>query len=313
MGVDRVETGIGCIGVVGVIEGGRAGSSIGLRADMDALPMQEATGLDYASVHSGVFHGHGHDGHIVKLLGATRYLAATRSFAGRVTVILLPAEEGLGGALKMMNDGLFDRFPCEAIYALHNWRKAPLGRVGARPGLCMASSGNFDIVITGRSAHGAMPHQAIDPVMVAVTLVQALQTVVSRNVTPLQPANISITELQAGFNPNVIPDGAVLRGTIGAFDAGVRAMMVRRMQEIAAGIAMSFGATVTVTVAPGYPALVHSAAHLGAAAHIAAQVVGAENVDAAAPPVTGSEDFAFMLENVPGAYLFLGQEQRKPA
>ena len=306
-GVDRVETGIGRTGVVGVIEGRSDGPAIGLRADMDALPMQEETGLDYASVHPGVFHGCGHDGHTAMLLGAARYLAATRNFAGRVHVIFQPAEEGLGGAPAMMDDGLFDRFPCEAIYALHNWPNAPLGWVGTRPGVAMASSGNFDIVITGRGAHGAMPHHAIDPVVVAVTLAQALQTVVSRNVAPLHPAILSITELHAGSAYNVIPDGAVLRGTIRAFDAGVRALIVRRMEEIAAGIALSFGATATVTVERGYPALVNSAEHVAMAARVAADVVGAENVDAAAPPVSGSEDFAFMLEKVPGAYLFLGQ------
>ena len=308
-GVDRVETGIGRTGVVGVIEGNRGGPAIGLRADMDALPMQEETGLDYASVHPGVFHGCGHDGHTAMLLGAARYLAATRDFAGRVNVIFQPAEEGHGGALAMIEDGLFDRFPCEAIHALHNWPNAPLGWVGTRPGVAMAASGNFDIVITGRGAHGAMPHQAIDPVMVAVTLAQALQTIVSRNVAPLQPAIVSITELHAGSAHNVIPDSAVLRGTIRAFDAGVRALLARRMEEIAAGIAMSFGATATVTVERGYPALVNSAAHVAVAARIAAEVVGSDNVDANAPPVSGSDDFAFMLEKVPGAYLLLGQSE----
>ena len=308
-GVDRVETGIGRTGVVGVIEGRTGGPAIGLRADMDALPMQEETGLAYASVHPGVFHGCGHDGHTAMLLGAARYLAATRDFAGRVHVIFQPAEEGLGGAAAMMDDGLFDRFPCEEIYALHNWPNAPLGWVGTRPGVAMASSGNFDIAVTGRGAHGAMPHQAIDPVIVAITLAQALQTVVSRSVTPLQPAILSITELHAGSAYNVIPDGAVLRGTIRAFDADVRALMVRRMEEITAGIAMSFGAYATVTVERGYPALVNSAAHVAAMARVAAGVVGAKNVDTEATPVSGSEDFAFMLERVPGAYFLLGQSE----
>jgi len=306
-GVDRVETGIGRTGVVGVIEGRGRGPAIGLRADMDALPMQEDTGLAYGSVHPGVFHGCGHDGHTVMLLGAARYLAATRDFAGRVHVIFQPAEEGLGGAAAMMEDGLFDRFPCKEIYGIHNWPNSRTGWIGATAGAAMAASSSFDIAITGRGAHGAMPQQAIDPVMVAVTLAPALQTIVSRNVGPQQTAILSITELHAGSTYNVIPDGAELRGTIRTFDPDVEALVVRRMQEIVAGVAAAFGATATVTVRAGYPALVNSADHMEAACRVAADIVGPRNVDAEAMPLTGSEDFAFMLAQVPGAYLLLGQ------
>jgi len=306
-GVDRVETGIGRTGVVGVIQGRGEGPAIGLRADMDALPMEEGAGLAYRSVHPGVFHGCGHDGHTAMLLGAARYLAETRDFAGRVHVIFQPAEEGLGGATAMMEDGLFERFPCQEIYGIHNWPNSRTGWIGSRPGVAMAASSSFDVAITGRGAHGAMPQQAIDPVMVAVTLAQAFQTIVSRNVEPRQTAILSITELHAGSAYNVIPDSAVLRGTIRTFDAGVEALVVRRMQEITAGVAAAFGATATVTIRAGYPALVNSADHVAAACRVAADIVGQQNVDAEAVPLTGSEDFAFMLAQVPGAYLLVGQ------
>ena len=306
-GVDRVETGIGRTGVVGVIEGRGDGPAIGLRADMDALPMQEETGLAYSSVNPGVFHGCGHDGHTAMLLGAAQYLAATRDFSGRVHVIFQPAEEGLGGAPAMMADGLFERFPCQEIYGIHNWPNARTGWIGTTPGVAMAASSSFDVAITGRGAHGAMPQQAIDPVMVAVTLAQAFQTIVSRNVGPQQTAILSITELHAGSAYNVIPDGAVLRGTIRTFDPAVEALIARRMKEIAEGVAAAFGATATVAINPGYPTLINSADHVAAACRVAAEIVGPQNVDAAIAPLTGSEDFAFMLARVPGAYLMVGQ------
>lgn len=306
-GADAVATGIGRTGVVATIEGRAPGPGLGLRADMDALPIQEETGLDFASSRPGVFHGCGHDGHVAMLLGAAQYLAATRNFAGRVHVIFQPAEEGLAGAAAMIGDGLFERFPCEEIYALHNWPDADFGWVGTRPGVSLAGSSSFDIRIVGRGAHGAMPQQAVDPVIVAVTLAQALQTIVSRNVAPLQAAILSITEIHAGTAYNVIADSAVLRGTIRSFDADVEALVIRRMGEIAAGIAASFGATVTVDIHPGYPALVNNAALAAAASRVAADIVGDEKVDAQATPLTGSEDFAFMLAAVRGAYLMLGQ------
>ena len=306
-GVDQVETGIGGTGVVGVIQGRPGNRTLGLRADMDALPMEENTGLPHASVHPGAFHGCGHDGHTAMLLGAARYLAATRNFSGRVHLIFQPAEEGLGGAPAMMADGLFDRFPCDEVHAIHNWPEAALGQVCCTPGVAMAASTTFDITFTGRGAHGALPHQSNDPVMIAVTAAQALQTIVSRNVKAGQAAILSITQIHAGTAYNVIPDSATLRGTIRTFDHAVTDQVVTRMREIAAGVAAAFGATADVTITPGYPPLINGAEPLAAATRAAAAVVGEQNVNTAFPPLTGSEDFAFMLEKVPGSYMFLGQ------
>lgn len=306
-GVDDVATGIGGTGVVGVIHGREEGPAIGLRADMDALPMQEETNLPFASRNPGVFHGCGHDGHTTMLLGAARYLAASRNFSGKAHLIFQPAEEGLGGASAMIADGLFTRFPCDEVYALHNWPNAPLGWIGTTPGVAMAASNNFDIEITGRGAHGAMPQQSVDPVMVAVSLAQALQTIVSRNVDPLQPAIVSITQIHAGSAYNVIPASAVLRGTIRAFDAKAQALIAERMQNLAVSIAKGFGAEASVTVHPGYKALFNHAPQAAAACAIAEKIVGPSNVDGAAQPLTGSEDFSEMLEQAPGAFLWLGQ------
>ncbi len=306
-GVDEVATGVGRTGVVGVIRGASEGPTVGLRADMDALPMSEETNLPYASRNEGVFHGCGHDGHTTMLLGAAKHLAATRDFRGNVVLIFQPAEEGLGGARAMIEDRLFERFPCDEIYALHNWPNAELGWVGATPGPAMAASNNFDIEIRGRGAHGAMPEQSVDPVMVAVALAQALQTIVSRNLPPLETAILSITQIHAGTAYNVIPETAVLRGTIRTFSAASLALVTERMQTLAAGLARGFGATAEATVHPGYAALENAPAQTAAAYRIAAGVVGAPNVDGAAKPLTGSEDFSDMLQRVPGAYLWLGQ------
>ncbi len=306
-GVDEIAAGLGRTGVVGVIRGAAAGPTIGLRADMDALPMQEQTNLPFASRNEGVFHGCGHDGHTTMLLGAARYLAETRNFAGAVVVIFQPAEEGLGGASAMIDDGLFKRHPCDEIYALHNWPNAALGWVGSTPGVAMAASNSFDIEITGRGAHGAMPQQSVDPVMVAVSLAQALQTIVSRNVEPLDTAIVSITQIHAGSAYNVIPETAALRGTIRTFNDKTQKLVVERMQVLSAGIARGFGASAEVRVHPGYKALVNAPAQTAEACRIACGVVGAGNVDAAASPLTGSEDFSDMLDVVPGAYLWLGQ------
>ena len=306
-GVDHIATGLGKTGVVGVIRGHLPGPTIGLRADMDALPMGEETGLPFASTRPGVFHGCGHDGHTAMLLGAAQYLAETRRFPGTVHVIFQPAEEGLGGAGAMIADGLFDRFPCDEVYALHNWPNAELGWVGATPGVAMAASNNFDIVITGHGSHGAMPHQSIDPVMVASAVVQALQTIVSRNLPPLETAIVSVTQIHAGSAHNVIPATAVLGGTIRTFDGKIQSLIVERMRALVTGIASSFGAQATVSVHPGYSALVNAPAQTSAACDIAVGVVGHGNVSPHAAPLTGSEDFSDMLAVVPGAYLWLGQ------
>ena len=306
-GADEVATGLGGTGVVGVIHGRGPGRIIGLRADMDALPMEEQTNLDWRSTQAGVFHGCGHDGHTTMLLGAARYLARTRNFAGTVHLIFQPAEEGLGGAAAMIADGLFERFPCDEVYALHTWPQAELGWVGTTPGVALAASNNLDIVIEGRGAHGAMPQDSVDPVMVAVTLAQALQTVVSRNVDPRQSVVLSITQIHAGSAYNVIPDRAVMTGTIRSFDLAVQALVVQRIRDLTQSIAAGFGATARVAVNEGYPALCNAPDQTAHAISIAGGIVGRARVDGNAPRLTGSEDFSYMLNKAPGAFLWLGQ------
>jgi len=303
----EVHRGIGGTGVVGLVHGKGEGPSIGLRADMDALPMEELTNASHRSTKSGVFHGCGHDGHTTMLLGAAHYLAATRNFPGKIVLIFQPAEEGLGGAVAMIRDGLFERFPCDEIYALHNWPGAEVGKTTTRCGVAMAASDNFDIVISGRGAHGAQPHNSIDPIMVAASLAQALQTIVSRNVDPLSSATLSITQIHGGSAYNVIPDNVTLSGTIRTFDEATRALIAERMRAISMGVAQGFGAEVEVSIRKGFRVLENSAPHAEAAIDIARTIVGDERVGFDADPMSGSEDFADMLALVPGAYLWLGQ------
>jgi hippurate hydrolase len=303
----EVHRGLGGTGVVGVVRGRGGGRRIGLRADIDALPMAEATGLPHASRHPGAFHGCGHDGHTTMLLGAARSLARSRRFSGEVVLVFQPAEEGLGGARRMLADGLFERFPCDEIYALHNWPGAPLGRVSLTPGVAMAAADTFDITIVGRGAHGAQPQLAVDPVMAAVTLAQALQTIVSRNVDPLKAAVLSVTVLQAGTAANVIPDTARLAGTIRSFDEEVRALVAARLDVLARSIAGGFGAQADVEVQQRFGVLRNHAVQAEAAMAVARDVVGSTLAELDREPLTGSEDFADMLAVVPGAYLLLGQ------
>jgi amidohydrolase len=301
----EVHRGIGKTGVVGVLEGnGNNARRIGLRADMDALPMDEATNLPYRSQNPGVFHGCGHDGHTTMLLGAARYLASTRNFAGTVTFIFQPAEEGLGGARAMLADGLFERFPCDEIYGLHNSPLGPRGGVSIRTGAAMASADFFDVRITGRGSHGAKPQYAVDPTMVAVSLAQAMQTIVSRNTDPLKATVVSITQIHAGSAYNVIPDSAALAGTIRTFDEKMRQLVRSRMRELAAGFAKAYTATVDVDIRDGFSVLENHPAHVDVVADVAREVVG--DVDLAPPPNMASEDFADMLHAVPGAFFFLG-------
>ena len=302
----EVHRNIGGTGVVGVIRGNGEGRRIGLRADMDALPMAEATGLPHASRRPGVFHGCGHDGHTTMLLGAARHLSQTRRFGGEVVLVFQPAEEGLGGATRMIADGLFDRFPCDEIYGLHNWPNAPVGRISLKPGVAMAAADTFDITITGRGAHGAQPQHAVDPVMVAAAITQALQTIVSRNVDPLRTAIVSVTRMQAGEAYNVIPETAHLGGTIRTFDDNVRALVDERIVQLAQGIAEGFGARAEVRVEHRFSALRNSPEQAEAAMAVARDLVG-PLAELDADPLTGSEDFADMLGRVPGAYLLLGQ------
>ena len=303
----EVHPGIGRTGVLGIVRGNRPGAAIGLRADMDALPMEEMADVPFRSQNPGAFHGCGHDGHTTMLLGAARYLAATRDFPGQIVLIFQPAEEGLSGARAMIEDKLFERFPCSEIYGLHNWPNGPVGQVTVKPGVAMAASDSFDIIVRGQGGHGAQPELSRDPVIVAVTLAQALQTIFSRNINPLDAVVISITRLHAGSAYNVIPETATLAGTIRTFDGQIRSQVHQRMRELASGIAAAFGVSIDVTITGGYRALVNSEAHAQAAIHIARELVGPELALVVDSQVTGSEDFSDMLDIVPGAYLLLGQ------
>ncbi len=304
----EVHRGLGKTGVVGIVQGRPGARRIGLRADMDALPIEETTNLPYRSKHPGKMHACGHDGHTTILLGAARYLAETRDFDGAAVLIFQPAEEGLGGARAMLADGLFKRFPCDEVYGLHNSPDGPRGRISLRTGPAMAAADFFDIRICGRGAHGAYPHQSIDAAVVAMTLGQALQTVVSRNADPLKAAVLSITQIHAGAAYNVIPERAHLAGTVRTFDDELRTLVSRRIREVAAGVAAAFGATIEVEIRDIFSVLRNHPEQAAAAAAVARELVGADKVDAAAEPAMGSEDFADMLLAVPGAYVWLGQE-----
>jgi hippurate hydrolase len=304
----EVHRGIGKTGVVGVLRGkGGNYRRIGLRADMDALPIEDIADVSYRSTAPGVMHACGHDGHTTMLLGAARYLAETRSFDGTAIFIFQPAEEGLGGARAMLADGLFERFPCDEVYALHNLPDGPRGRVSIKTGAAMAGADFFDIRITGRGAHGAYPHKSIDPTVVAVSLAQTMQTIVSRNADPFQAAVVSITQIHAGSAYNVIPETAHLAGTVRAFDDATRNLVGKRIRELASGIGAAFGASIEVEIRDIFSVLRNhdeQAAAIGAAA---AELFGDENVAWLDEPRMGSEDFADMLQAVPGAYVWLGQ------
>ena len=302
-----VHRGIGGTGVVGVLEG-RTGSGrrIALRADMDALPIEEETNLPYRSTVPGKMHACGHDGHTTMLLGAARYLAETRDFDGTALFVFQPAEEGQGGARAMIADGLFEKFPCDEIYAIHNQPNGPHGKIKLRPGPAMAAADFFDIRITGRGAHAAQPQQGIDPIIVGSTLVQALQSIVSRNADPLKSAVLSVTQFHAGAAYNVIPEGAHVTGTVRTFDADLRTLVSARIREIAKGIAVAYGATINVEIRDVFSVLMNSPEHAAAAAEIGRELFGPEGVDDASRPRMGSEDFADMVARVPGAYAWIG-------
>jgi len=305
-----IEThrGIGKTGVVGVIEGAKPGRTIGLRADMDALPIHEETNLAYSSTNPGVMHACGHDGHTTMLLGAARYLAETRDFAGKIILIFQPAEEGLGGARAMLTDGLFDRFPCDEVYGLHNWPGAPQNRVAVKPGIAMAGADFFDIKVIGRGSHGARPQDSRDPILAASALVQALQSIVSRNLDPNDPAVVSVTQIHSGSAYNVIPGDAMVSGTARMFSNEIRAHIRTRIHEIAQGVAATHGVQVEVDIRDIFTPLINSAPLSEAFADVARAVVGEENVLLGGHPVTGSEDFADMLNTIPGAYFTIGHE-----
>ncbi len=302
----EVHRGLGTTGLVGVIRNGSSSRTIGLRADMDALPLQEANTFEHRSQHVGKMHACGHDGHTAMLLGAARYLAQHKPFDGTVHLIFQPAEEGGGGAREMIKDGLFERFPCDAVFGVHNWPGMPMGAFGTRAGPLMASSNEFRIVVRGKGAHAAMPNNGNDPVFTAAQIVSALQGIITRNKRPIDTAVISVTQFHAGDATNIVPDQAWIGGTVRTFTVPVLDLIERRMEEVARAVAAAFDCTVEYEFHRNYPPTINSEAETGFAATVAAELVGADNVDSNVEPTMGAEDFSFMLQHKPGCYLFLG-------
>ncbi|KQX26782.1 M20 aminoacylase family protein [Variovorax sp. Root434] len=316
-GVDEIHEGIGKTGVVGVIRGRStaSGRMIGLRADMDALPMREDNDFGWRSASDGLMHGCGHDGHTAMLVGAARYLAETRDFDGTAVLIFQPGEEGFAGARVMIEDGLFDRFPVNAVYAMHNWPAMPAGTVGINRGAMMAAADRVTIEIKGKGGHGAHAYQTIDPVIVAAHIITAAQTIVSRNVRPIDAAVVSICAMQAGDlgAMSVVPGEATLVGTVRTFSARVQAQVEQRLTELCTAIAGGFGATATIKYERIYPATINTAPEAMFAADVAESLVGAKNVERSMEPSMGAEDFSFMLQKKAGAYLRIGQDVREGA
>jgi amidohydrolase len=313
-GLDEVHGGIGGTGVVGVLRAGSGRGTIALRADMDALPITEETGVPYASQVPGRMHACGHDGHTVMLLGAARYLAETRRFDGTVYLVFQPAEESGGGARVMLEEGLFERFPPDRVFALHNWPGLPLGSFAFHDGPVMAATDRFAIHLQGKGGHAAMPHQGRDPLLAAAQLVQAAQGIVARNVDPVDSAVVSITRLHAGEAYNVIPDSAELSGTTRSFRAETRDLLERRLGEVVRGVALAAGIEATLDYQRGYPPTVNHAAETGLAASCAAEIVGESRVARGALPSMAAEDFAYMLEQRPGCYAWMGvDDPTRPA
>jgi amidohydrolase len=306
-GCDEVVTGIGRTGVVGVIRGRKTGDKvIGLRADMDALPIEEATNLAYKSTVPGKMHACGHDGHTAMLLGAAKYLADTRNFAGTAVVIFQPAEEGGAGARAMLRDGLFDRFGIQEVFGMHNYPGMPVGQFGIRPGPAMASTDSITIRLEGKGSHAAWPHLGVDTVLVGAQIVNQLQTIVSRNVDPVEAAVISMCVFQAGDADNVIPQHALLRGTVRCLSPAVREHVKTRVREVVEGTAKVYGATANLSYVAGYPVLVNDAGRTAFAAEVAGEVAGKDRVNAEWAPLMGAEDFAYMLQERPGAFIYVG-------
>lgn len=310
-GVDQIHEGIGRTGVVGVVHGrsGPSAHSIGLRADMDALPIVEENDFAWRSATRGMMHGCGHDGHTTMLVGAARYLAATRNFEGSAVLIFQPGEEGFAGAKAMIDDGLFDRFPVEAVYAMHNWPALPAGTIGINRGPMMAAADRIEIVIQGRGGHGAHPYLAIDPVLVAAHIITAAQSLVSRNVSPIDNAVVSLCSMHAGEPTaySVIPREARLVGTVRTFRREVQDMIEDRLGRLVESVALGFGATARLKYQRSYPATINSEREAVFAADVATALVGEAHVVRDLPPSMGAEDFSFMLQVKPGAYLRLGQ------
>jgi amidohydrolase len=302
----EVHRGLGKTGVVGRLRVGNSPRAIGLRADFDCLPIQESNNFAHRSTHNGRMHACGHDGHTVMLLGAARYLARSRNFDGTVHFIFQPAEEGLGGAEAMIRDGLFDEFPCDVVFGMHNRPGLAVGKFQIRDGAMMAGGAFFDIAITGKGAHGARPEAGIDPVLVASHITTALQSIVARNARPVDTVVVSVTQIHGGDAYNVIPERAVLRGTVRCFSRDAMTMVEERMRRIAEGVAAGFGAWASLDFRYLFPPLVNHADEARFIADCAADIVGEENVNRHGPVTMASEDFSYMLERVPGAYIQIG-------
>ena len=305
-GITEIHTGYASSGLVAIIEGKATGRTIGLRADMDALPITENTGLSYSSVNEGVMHACGHDGHTTMLLGAARYLSETRNFSGRVALIFQPDEEATGGAKAMVEEGIIEQFQIEEVYALHNIPGHDVGVMYTRSGPIMAGADSFSVEIKGKGGHAAYPHEVKDPIVAALSIAQAFQTIVSRNNIPSDDLVISITQVHSGTTDNVIPETAYLNGTVRTFDLSVQEMVIKRMEKIISGLAMSFEVEAKLNYEKGYPPTINHEEATNFAIEVANDVCGPDQVLTSVSKEMGAEDFSYMLEKRPGAYLFLG-------
>jgi len=303
----KIHRGLGKTGVVGIIEGSLGkGRSIGLRADMDALPLQEHNHFEHASQHPGKMHACGHDGHVAMLLGAAHYLAQHREFKGTVYFIFQPAEEGGGGAREMIRDGLFDLFPCDAVFGMHNWPGIPVGDFGVTPGPMMASSNEFQITVKGKGGHAALPHNSADPVFAASQMIGSLQAIITRNKRPVDAAVLSITQFHAGDASNIIPDSAWIGGTVRTFTHEVLDLIESRLHQIASATAQAFDCSAEVTFSRNYPPTINHEKETAFAVDVMKELVGEHHVNSRIDPTMGAEDFAFMLQEKPGCYVFIG-------